>query len=90
MSQAIEATLAERGSKYGASFEALATTIQKIKRDMHDSPNWESMSPDKKECLDLVATKIGRILHGDPEHHDSWHDINGYVKLVADTLTPTD
>ena len=32
-----------------------------------------------------------RILNGDPNYHDSWHDIIGYTKLVADELqAPTD
>lgn len=34
----------------------------------------------------MVAHKIGRILNGDPNYHDSWHDIIGYTKLVADEL----
>ena len=53
---------------------------------MVDSPNWAALSDDKKEALEMVAHKIGRILNGDPEYHDSWHDIIGYTKLVADTL----
>ena len=30
--------------------------------------------------------KIARILNGDSNYHDSWHDIIGYAKLVADQL----
>ena len=26
------------------------------------------------------------ILTGDAEYHDNWHDIQGYAKIVADTL----
>jgi hypothetical protein len=39
-----------------------------------------------REALEMVAHKIGRILNGDPKYHDSWHDIIGYTKLVADRL----
>ena len=53
---------------------------------MIDSPNWETLSDDKKEALEMTALKIGRILNGDPEYADSWHDIAGYAKLVEDTL----
>ena len=28
-----------------------------------------------------------RILNGDPDYHDSWHDIVGYAQLVADELS---
>jgi hypothetical protein len=34
----------------------------------------------------MIQHKIARILNGDPNYHDSWHDIGGYSKLVADRL----
>jgi hypothetical protein len=83
----IEATLEERGSRYGA-FTEHARITQNIKRAMVDSPNWNTLKDDQKECLEMVAHKVGRILNGDPDYHDSWHDVNGYVKLVADLLIP--
>lgn len=81
----IDSTLAERGSRYG-SFAEHARITQNIKAAMSDSPNWSTLSPDKKEALEMLAHKMGRILNGDPEYHDSWHDIIGYTKLVADSL----
>lgn len=81
----IDQTLAERGARYG-EFDEHARITQNIKRAMIDSPNWTKLSDDKKEALDMVAHKIGRILNGDPEYHDSWHDLVGYAKLVADAL----
>ena len=81
----IDATLAERGNRYG-SFAEHARITQALKAAMVDSPNWASLSADKREALEMVQHKIGRILNGDPEYHDSWHDIIGYTKLVADTL----
>ena len=81
----IDATLAERGTRYG-DFEMHAHITQAIKSAMADSPNWESLPADMKEALEMVAHKIGRILNGDPRYHDSWHDIIGYTKLVADKL----
>ena len=53
---------------------------------MIDSPNWAALSDDKKEALGMIAHKIARILNGDPEYGDSWHDIAGYAKLVEDSL----
>jgi len=81
----IDATLAERGRRYGA-FPEHARITQAIKRAMQDSPNWAGLSDDKKEALEMVAHKVGRILNGDPEHQDSWHDIVGYTKLVEDEI----
>jgi hypothetical protein len=83
----IDSTLTERGKRYG-SFDEHARITQNIKRAMQDSPNWNALSDDKKESLEMLAHKIGRILNGDPEYHDSWHDIIGYTKLVADKLQP--
>ena len=78
-------TLKERGKRYG-SFKEHARIAQSIKTAMIDSPNWNSLSPDKRESLDMIAHKIGRILNGDPNYIDSWHDIAGYSQLIEDIL----
>lgn len=82
---AIDATLAERGGRYG-KFKEHARITQNLKRAMADSPNWDKLSDSQRESLEMVVHKIGRILNGDPNYHDSWHDIVGYTKLVADEL----
>lgn len=81
----IESTLKERGSRYG-DFKRHAFVTQSIKNAMQDSDNWDDLSVSRKEALEMVAHKIGRILNGDPDYHDSWHDIIGYTKLIADQL----
>jgi hypothetical protein len=81
----IETTLAERGQKYG-SFEGHSLITQAIKRAMYAAPKWETLADDQKEAVEMIAHKLGRILNGDPNYHDSWHDIVGYAKLVADRL----
>ena len=81
----VDATLAERGSRYG-SFTGHARITQNLKRAMQDSPNWDNLDDDQKEALEMAAHKIGRILNGDPNYADSWHDIIGYVRLVEARL----
>lgn len=83
----IDATLEERGQRYG-SFESHAKISQSIVRAMTDSPNWDRLDDDMREAFHIIANKMGRILNGDPWYHDSWHDIVGYAKLVADRLEP--
>ena len=83
----IDATLSERGARYG-SFSEHARITQNIKAAMVDSPNWHKLDDDMKEALEMIAHKAGRILNGDPMYHDSWYDIIGYTKLVADRLIP--
>lgn len=81
----IDATLAERGQRYG-KFTGHAAVTQHLKEVMRVHKGWLNLAPDQRECLDMVAHKVGRILNGDPDYHDSWHDIVGYAKLVADRL----
>jgi hypothetical protein len=82
---AIDTTLDERGTKYG-EYATHAYITQAMKRAMADSPNWSALAVDMKEALEMVAHKIGRILNGDPDYIDSWHDIIGYVRLVEQRL----
>ena len=81
----VDATLAERGTRYG-TFTGHAKITQNIKRAMQDSPNWEKLDDDQQEALEMTAHKIGRILNGDPNYADSWHDIIGYTRLVEARL----
>ena len=81
----IEATLEQRGERYG-TFLANATTAQALKAVMHSAPGWETMAPDQKEGLEIIASKISRALTGDPSYVDNWHDIAGYATLVEKRL----
>jgi hypothetical protein len=89
MIKSIDSTLDERQSTYG-EFKDHAMITQNIKKAMVDSKNWRLLSESKKECLEMVAHKIGRILNGDPDFHDSWHDIIGYVTLIERELRPSE
>lgn len=84
----LDATLAERGSRYG-DFAGHAEITQKIKDVMRTSKtsNWDKLTYSQKESLEMAAHKIGRILNGDPDYADSWHDVAGYVRLVEKQLT---
>lgn len=80
------ATLKQRGKRYG-SFTTGAAISQGLQDIMRESPNWDSLSADKKEALQLIQHKIARMLNGDPEYKDNWHDIAGYALLVEQTLS---
>jgi hypothetical protein len=93
----ISKTLEERGERYG-EFINHAFITQSLKKLMEGrgqiktlqfeliDTNWYRLAPDQKEALEMIAHKIGRILNGDPNYADSWVDIAGYAKLVADRL----
>ena len=81
--QSIEATLAERQSTYG-SFEDVAFVTENIMsvlgrvrvNGLSELPHTHRMA------LYMIASKMARIVNGDFNHLDSWHDIGGYAKLV--------
>jgi hypothetical protein len=81
----IDATLAERGSRYG-EFEDGAFIMQSLKGVMQSTDGWTRLSPPQREALEMIQHKIGRILNGDPNYADSWVDIAGYAKLISDNL----
>lgn len=80
----IENTLAERGNRYG-DFADHAKIAQNIKRAMQ-SPGYDALPDMHRQALEVIADKIARILSGDPNYADNWHDIQGYAKLVEDRL----
>ncbi len=87
----INETLAARGQRYG-DFKNHARISRQIKNVLMEQEGWSALSPSQCEALDMIAHKIARILNGDPNYADSWHDIAGYAVLVEQELneeTPT-
>jgi hypothetical protein len=81
----VEYVLQSRQQTYGV-FANNAGVAQAIKAAMH-TDRFRSLSPDKQEALDQIASKISRIVTANAsEYKDSWTDIQGYSKLIADTL----
>ena len=78
-------TLAERQRNYG-DFSDNAEYAQQIKDVLRGGKSWNDMPYYMQEALDLIASKIARMLSGDPMYRDSWHDINGYSFLVEQRL----
>lgn len=86
-SKNIDATLAERQSQYG-SFEDVTfvteniiATLAKVRSNgLQDLPHTHRMA------LYMIASKMARIVNGDFNHLDSWHDIGGYSKLIEDLI----
>jgi hypothetical protein len=81
----IDDTLATRDARYG-TFMDNASCAQLIKSAFRSGANWNKLENDQKEALEQIASKIGRMLTGDFNYVDSWHDITGYAKLVENRL----
>ena len=74
--------LNEREKTHG-DWSRTAWTAQQIKRMW---PASDKLQPGQREALDMIATKIARIVCGNPNEPDHWRDIAGYATLVAGNL----
>jgi hypothetical protein len=74
-------TIALRAPVYG-DFTSNAEIAQELKNTVRAYDG--QLNHVQRESLDLIFTKIGRILSGDPNHADSWHDIAGYAMLAEE------
>jgi hypothetical protein len=83
----VDKILAERGGRYG-SFYTQGLITQDLKRMIRRYANEvdTKMAPDQWEALDMICSKISRIVNGDPDYDDSWVDIAGYAQLIARRL----
>lgn len=83
----LAATLAARGKSYGV-FAHHAAVTQNLKVYIRGelAAREKELTASQQESIDMICHKLGRIINGDPDHADSWHDIAGYAQLVADEL----
>lgn len=81
----LEKILAERGSNYG-DYGVMSDFAQRLKTVIKSQHKFEYMPPEMKESLELMCTKIARIMVGDHNVIDSWQDIAGYADLIAKRL----
>jgi hypothetical protein len=74
--------LQDRGEVYG-SYADKTAFVQNLKDMLRAAPSWQQMNSGQREAMDMIATKLGRLSFGDPNHEDSWVDIGGYADLAA-------
>ena len=85
--KAMTETLDSRATAYGA-FSDNARLAQALKRAMaeHAQDMGKTFADDQWEALEMIASKMSRIVNGNPDGIDNWHDIAGYATLIADRL----
>lgn len=76
--------LEERGKTYGPFIDN-AKVAQNLK-DVVEGDKTCILYPDMREAIDVICSKIARIVTGDPTYIDNWDDIAGYATLVANRL----
>jgi hypothetical protein len=72
--------LIEREKTHG-SFHDVASFAQVLKTMFRTMPKWANMEPEHKEAIDLMCTKFGRIISGNPMEEEHWKDLMGYAEL---------
>jgi hypothetical protein len=86
----ITETLTARGDKYGpfVGHAEISRALKNVIRfyTVERKGSFQNIDADMAEALEMIAHKIARIINGDHNYADSWVDIAGYAKLVADRL----
>ena len=80
----IKETLSQRQDQYG-SFEDVAMITEQMV-DIMRKGYYENLAYNQKMALYMICSKMARIVNGNPNHKDSWHDIAGYATLIDNEL----
>ena len=84
----VRQTLNQRQEQYG-SFEDVATATQDLLKIL-EKTGLKSLPSMHKEALHMICSKMVRIVNGDHNFIESWHDIAGYATLMENELRVTD
>ena len=72
--------LKQRAKTHG-NYANVAHTAQTLKTLFREHDSFEHLPETQRESLDMIATKIARILNGNAAEPDHWLDIAGYATL---------
>jgi hypothetical protein len=77
--------LKERQKTHG-EYESVSRVAQSLKCILESGPSFDDLSEIQVESLQLICTKLARIVCGNPDEPDHWVDISGYADLVVFNL----
>lgn len=80
----VQGTLEQRQSTHG-NFSANAACSQALKACVKEHVG-VMLTRVQLEALDNICQKMARIITGNPNHADNWHDIAGYATLAEREL----
>ena len=86
MPPAIDYLLAQRSQQYHphGCFDDVARTSGTIRTAVFAGKSHLSFA--MQEAVMMIANKLARVAHGNPNNPDHWADIAGYATLVAEQL----
>lgn len=76
----VQETLAQRQGTHG-DFKHNAAASRALKACVLDHTG-VALTDVQLEALDNICQKMARIISGNPNHADNWHDIAGYAALA--------
>jgi hypothetical protein len=80
----VKDVLEERANTHG-DFSFVATVAQELKHTLRLA-GYASLEPWQTEALDMIVSKIGRIVAGNADEPDHWLDIEGYARLARERI----
>ena len=75
--------ISERHATHG-NFADNARISQNLKAMLHGEDAWNGLEPHQQEALDMICTKISRIMSGRHSYLDHWDDVAGYARLGSE------
>jgi len=96
-SRGLNETLKERGARYGA-YISHANLVEEVflvlegKAGHSDAilneraENWQKTPSAHRHAIRMIIEKVCRAISGDHTYKDNWRDIQGYAKLIEDSL----
>lgn len=85
----VSKTLETRQNTHG-NFADGARISQCICNALRDGNSWGGLDSAQREALEMIAHKMARIVNGNPDFADHWHDIGGYARLAEELCTDYD
>lgn len=77
----VDETLEDRNSVHG-DYHDQAAMGEAIREVIIRGKYWPTMTPVQRDALIMIAVKMSRILQGNPNFSDHWHDLQGYARLA--------
>ena len=73
----------EQRKKVHGSYDDYANINGSIMKIVRNTENYDKLDNKERSSLDMILSKVSRILSGDPHFQDHWVDIAGYATLVV-------
>jgi hypothetical protein len=81
----VDEILKERRKSHG-EYCRVSAMSQTLKNVLKAGDSYYQLNFAQKESIDMICSKLARIMNGDPDEIDHWLDIAGYSKLAAQEI----